>query len=160
MKFFTIPNSNIVIATLRIVTIERSELTFLLILYFHVFSLYKSAKNKLQRFAINCNIIWPNCILILPSVFEETIESVNSKMSTMTSKILKLADSTKKIKSWEQNIFSSNKNFDYYRTKNSFLVDFTLPATIVCISHFKFFNNNKMLKALRFQTSIGEICYY
>ena len=35
MKFFTTPNSKNIIATLRIVTIEKSELTFLLILYFH-----------------------------------------------------------------------------------------------------------------------------
>ena len=34
-NFFTTPNSRNVIATLRIVTIERSELTFLLIIYFH-----------------------------------------------------------------------------------------------------------------------------
>ena len=35
MKFFTTPNSKNIIATLRIVTIEKSELAFLLILYFH-----------------------------------------------------------------------------------------------------------------------------
>ena len=35
MEFFTTPNSKNIIATLRIVTIEKSELTFLLILYFH-----------------------------------------------------------------------------------------------------------------------------
>ena len=35
MEFFTTPNSKNVIATLRIITIEKSELTFLLILYFH-----------------------------------------------------------------------------------------------------------------------------
>ena len=35
MKFFTTPNSKSVIATLHIVTIEKSKLTFLLILYFH-----------------------------------------------------------------------------------------------------------------------------
>ena len=35
IKIFTTPNSKKVIATLRIVTIEKSELTFLLILYFH-----------------------------------------------------------------------------------------------------------------------------
>ena len=38
MKFFTTLNSKKIIATLRIVTIvtiEESELTFLLILYFH-----------------------------------------------------------------------------------------------------------------------------
>ena len=35
MKFFTTSNSKNVIATLGIVTTERSELTFLLILYFH-----------------------------------------------------------------------------------------------------------------------------
>ena len=34
MEFFTAPNSKNIIATLRIVTIEKSELTFLLILYF------------------------------------------------------------------------------------------------------------------------------
>ena len=33
MKFFTTSNSNNIIATLRIVTIEKSELTFLLIYY-------------------------------------------------------------------------------------------------------------------------------
>ena len=37
MKFFTTPNSKYIIATLRLVTIEKSELTFLLILYFHGF---------------------------------------------------------------------------------------------------------------------------
>ena len=36
MEFFTTPNSKKIIATLRIVTIEKSELTFLLMLYFHV----------------------------------------------------------------------------------------------------------------------------
>ena len=35
MEFFTTPNSKKIIATLHIVTIEKSELTFLLILYFH-----------------------------------------------------------------------------------------------------------------------------
>ena len=35
MEFFTPPNSKNIIATLRIVPIEKSELTFLLILYFH-----------------------------------------------------------------------------------------------------------------------------
>ena len=34
MNFFTTPNSKNIIATLRIVTIEKSELTFLPILYF------------------------------------------------------------------------------------------------------------------------------
>ena len=37
MKFFTTPNSKYIIATLRIVTTEKSELTFLFILYFHGF---------------------------------------------------------------------------------------------------------------------------
>ena len=35
MKFFTTSNSKNIIATLGIVTIEKSELTFLLILYYH-----------------------------------------------------------------------------------------------------------------------------
>ena len=35
MKFFTTPNSKNIIATLCIVTIEKAELTFLLILYSH-----------------------------------------------------------------------------------------------------------------------------
>ena len=35
MKFFTTPNSKNIIATLRIVTLEKHELTFLLILHFH-----------------------------------------------------------------------------------------------------------------------------
>ena len=36
MKFFTNRDSKNIIATLRRVPIEKSELTFLLILYFHV----------------------------------------------------------------------------------------------------------------------------
>ena len=35
MKVFTTPNSKNIISTLRITTIEESEFTFLLILYFH-----------------------------------------------------------------------------------------------------------------------------
>ena len=35
MKFFTTPNSKNIIAILCIVTIEKSELTFFLTLYFH-----------------------------------------------------------------------------------------------------------------------------
>ena len=35
MEFFTTPNSKNIIATLRIVAIEKSQLAFLLILYFH-----------------------------------------------------------------------------------------------------------------------------
>ena len=44
MKFFTTPNSKNITATLRIVTIEKSELTFLLLLYFYDFQ-NKSAHN-------------------------------------------------------------------------------------------------------------------
>ena len=36
MNVFTAPNSKNVISTLRIATIEKSELTFLLVLYFYV----------------------------------------------------------------------------------------------------------------------------
>ena len=36
MEFFTAPNAKNIIATLRIVTIEKSELIFLLIFYVHV----------------------------------------------------------------------------------------------------------------------------
>ena len=35
MKFFTTPNAKNIIATLGIVTIEKTELTFLLILHFY-----------------------------------------------------------------------------------------------------------------------------
>ena len=35
MKFFATPNSKNIIVTLRIVTIEKSGLTFLLMLHFH-----------------------------------------------------------------------------------------------------------------------------
>ena len=35
MNLFTTPNSKNIIATLRIVTIEKSKSTFLLVLYFH-----------------------------------------------------------------------------------------------------------------------------
>ena len=41
MKFYTTPNSKNIIATLGIVTIEKSELTFLLIIYFHGIALKK-----------------------------------------------------------------------------------------------------------------------
>ena len=44
MKFFTTPNSKNIIATLRIVTIEKSVLAFLLILYFHANMKYKLMK--------------------------------------------------------------------------------------------------------------------
>ena len=47
MNFFTTPDSKNVIATLRIVTKERSELTFLLILYFHGVG---NAKVKQKKF--------------------------------------------------------------------------------------------------------------
>ena len=46
MKFFTTPNSKNIIATLRIVTIKKSKLAFLLILYFHAFSYLLSATSK------------------------------------------------------------------------------------------------------------------
>ena len=48
MKFFTTPNSKNVIATLRIVTIEKSELTFLLVLYFY--GLMKENESLVQLF--------------------------------------------------------------------------------------------------------------
>ena len=44
MKFFTTPNSKNIIVTLRIVTIEKSVLAFLLILYFHANMNYKLMK--------------------------------------------------------------------------------------------------------------------
>ena len=54
MEFFTTPNSKNIIATLRIVTIEKSELTFLLILYFHGLSfltkLFSNMTKKGQKF--------------------------------------------------------------------------------------------------------------
>ena len=46
MNFFTTPNSKNIIATLRIVTIDKSELTFLLVLYFHV--LTKTAEKIIE----------------------------------------------------------------------------------------------------------------
>ena len=49
MKFFTTPSSKNIIATLRIVTIEITELTFLLILYFHDQSQSKHSRQVLQR---------------------------------------------------------------------------------------------------------------
>ena len=45
MKFFTTPSSKNIIAALRIVTIETSELTFLLILYFHGILKLESGEN-------------------------------------------------------------------------------------------------------------------
>ena len=45
MNFFTTPSSKNVIATLRIVKIEKCELTFLLVLYFYGFTDQESPKN-------------------------------------------------------------------------------------------------------------------
>ena len=50
MKFFTTPNSKNIIATLRIVTIEKSELTFLLILYFHDMKKTKNTQITIKYF--------------------------------------------------------------------------------------------------------------
>ena len=56
MKFFTMPNSKNIIATLRIVTIAKSELT-LLILYFLVMptALDSDATTGAQRGALSNN---------------------------------------------------------------------------------------------------------
>ena len=52
LKFFTTSNSKYIIATLRIVTIEKPELSFLLILSFHaICSIFKGVQGKAQR---NC----------------------------------------------------------------------------------------------------------
>ena len=56
MNFFTTPNSKNVIATLRIVTIEKSELTFLLVLYFYGFTDQESPK-KLIAFSDKCILL-------------------------------------------------------------------------------------------------------
>ena len=47
MKFFTTPNQK-KIATLRIVTIGKSELTFLLVLYFHYNTKFYSINLRLN----------------------------------------------------------------------------------------------------------------
>ena len=57
MNFFTSPNLKNIIATLRIVTIEKFELTFLLILCFHVqeISVYKEpCVLKERKFVWTC----------------------------------------------------------------------------------------------------------
>ena len=59
MKFFTTSNSKNIIATLRMVTIEKSELTFLLILYFHgqiIYQMKKGFNSNLQNtFSLKAN---------------------------------------------------------------------------------------------------------
>ena len=59
MKLFTIRNSKNIIATLRIVALEISQLTFLLILNFHVFkglSVASDLRVRLESFLnINTN---------------------------------------------------------------------------------------------------------
>ena len=54
MKFFTTLNSNNIIVTLRIVTIEKSELAFLLILCFHAlnFKVHQDAYIRISFFFI------------------------------------------------------------------------------------------------------------
>ena len=58
MKLFAISNSKNIIATLRIVTIEKFELTFLLILYFHAFGhTWLLAANKVSfRIEPHCQL--------------------------------------------------------------------------------------------------------
>ena len=66
MEFFTTPNSKNLIATLRIVTIEKSELTFILILYFHDLGKQKKRNdnNYTKRLingstnSLNCPSFW------------------------------------------------------------------------------------------------------
>ena len=50
MKLFTTPNSKNVIANLRIVTTEKSEFTFLLILYFYDIIDFKGETVNINRF--------------------------------------------------------------------------------------------------------------
>ena len=57
MNFFTTPNSKNIIATLRIVTIEKSELTFLLILYFHAQNNVKLIPNFYLNFTLDAAIM-------------------------------------------------------------------------------------------------------
>ena len=55
MNFFTTPNSKNVIATLRIVTIEKSELTFLPVLYFYgtIIDLIRTYVNNASKVFVN-----------------------------------------------------------------------------------------------------------
>ena len=62
MEVFTTPNSKNIIATLPIVTIEKSELTFLLILYFYGYdndfiATDEQATNAANKFRNHSSII-------------------------------------------------------------------------------------------------------
>ena len=56
IKFFTTPNSKNIIATLRTVAVEKFELTFLIILYFHGRSGIKSFVYIWQRKSNSVNV--------------------------------------------------------------------------------------------------------
>ena len=88
MNFFTTPNSKNVIATLRIVTIEKSELTFLLVLYFYGFTDQESPKNFIA-FSDKCILL----ILIFNSCNKTLIKGIVKILMLKLSNIasLKLA---------------------------------------------------------------------
>ena len=56
MKCFTTPNSKNIIATLRIVTTEKSELTLLFILCFHAF-IFIGSHNQFEKLMLFLNTI-------------------------------------------------------------------------------------------------------
>ena len=58
MKFFRTPNSKNIIATLRIVTIAKSELAFLLIFYLDGImlpSIFENTQNMFESYEITSN---------------------------------------------------------------------------------------------------------
>ena len=87
-EIFTIPNSKNIIATLRIVTIEKSELTFLLVLYFYGFTDQESPKNFIA-FSDKCILL----ILIFNSCNKTLIKGIVKILMLKLSNIasLKLA---------------------------------------------------------------------
>ena len=88
MNFFTTPSSKNIIATLRIVKIEKCELTFLLVLYFYGFTDQESPKNFIA-FSDKCILL----ILIFNSCNKTLIKGIVKILMLKLSNIasLKLA---------------------------------------------------------------------
>ena len=88
MNFFTTPSSKNIIATLRIVKIEKCELTFLLVLYFYGFTDQESPKNVIA-FSDKCILL----ILIFNSCNKTLIKGIVKILMLKLSNIasLKLA---------------------------------------------------------------------
>ena len=68
MEFFTTPNSKNISATIRIVTVEKSEITFLLMLYFHA---HGHDKMIIRTLELSCPSIYGPLKITFQSCLEQ-----------------------------------------------------------------------------------------